>query len=111
MARRYGARGAERPTRLRADPREVRTPADPDPRPQHTFASLLLQQGESIVYVKEQLGHASIQITVDTYGHLFRARIVRPSPSWTTRRHNHLQPPRNRKPFQPINAIGVSRLE
>ena len=34
----------------------------------HTFASLLLQQGESIVYVKEQLGHASIQITVDTYG-------------------------------------------
>ena len=36
----------------------------------HTFASLLLQQGESIVYVKEQLGHASIAITVDTYGHL-----------------------------------------
>jgi integrase len=36
----------------------------------HTFASLLLQQGESIVYVKDQLGHASIQITVDTYGHL-----------------------------------------
>jgi hypothetical protein len=36
----------------------------------HTFASLLLQQGESIVYVKEQLGHPSIQITVDTYGHL-----------------------------------------
>jgi hypothetical protein len=30
----------------------------------------LLQQGESVVYVKEQLGHASIQITVDTYGHL-----------------------------------------
>ena len=36
----------------------------------HTFASLLIQQGESIVYVKEQLGHASIQMTVDTYGHL-----------------------------------------
>lgn len=36
----------------------------------HTFASLLLQQGESVVYAKEQLGHASIQITVDTYGHL-----------------------------------------
>jgi integrase len=30
----------------------------------------LLQQGESVVYVKEHLGHASIQSTVDTYGHL-----------------------------------------
>ena len=36
----------------------------------HTFASLLIQQGESLVYVKEQLGHHSIKITVDTYGHL-----------------------------------------
>ena len=38
--------------------------------PRHIYASLLLQTGESIVYVKEQLGHASIQITVDPYGHL-----------------------------------------
>ncbi len=36
----------------------------------HTYASLLLQQGESPVYVKEQLGHSSISITVDLYGHL-----------------------------------------
>jgi integrase len=36
----------------------------------HTFASLLIQNGESLAYVKEQLGHHSIQITVDTYGHL-----------------------------------------
>ena len=36
----------------------------------HTFASLLLQQGESPVYVKEQMGHSSIQVTVDQYGHL-----------------------------------------
>ena len=36
----------------------------------HTFASLLLSQGESPVYVKEQLGHSSIQMTVDIYGHL-----------------------------------------
>ena len=32
--------------------------------------STALQQGESIVYVKEQFGHASIAITVDTHGHL-----------------------------------------
>ena len=36
----------------------------------HTFASLLIQQGESLAYVRDQLGHHSIQITVDTYGHL-----------------------------------------
>ena len=36
----------------------------------HTFASLLLTAGESPVYVKEQLGHESIQMTVDIYGHL-----------------------------------------
>jgi integrase len=36
----------------------------------HTFASLLLQAGEPIPYVKEQLGHSSIKTTVDVYGHL-----------------------------------------
>jgi len=36
----------------------------------HTFASLLLSNGESPVYVKDQLGHSSIKMTVDIYGHL-----------------------------------------
>jgi hypothetical protein len=36
------------------------------------FASLLIQPGESLAYVKEQIGHGSIQITVDVYGHLVR---------------------------------------
>ena len=36
----------------------------------HTFASLLIQNGESLAYVKDQLGHSSIAITVDVYGHL-----------------------------------------
>jgi len=36
----------------------------------HTFASLLIQNGEFLAYVKEQMGHHSIQVTVDTYGHL-----------------------------------------
>ena len=36
----------------------------------HTFASLLIQNGAPLAYVKEQLGHSSIQTTVDTYGHL-----------------------------------------
>ena len=36
----------------------------------HTFGSLLIQNGATIVYVKEQMGHSSIQVTVDLYGHL-----------------------------------------
>ena len=36
----------------------------------HTFASLLIQNGESLAYVKEQMGHSSIKMTVDVYGHL-----------------------------------------
>jgi integrase len=36
----------------------------------HSYASLMLQQGESVTYVKEQMGHHSIQVTADLYGHL-----------------------------------------
>jgi len=36
----------------------------------HTFASLLIEQGESLAYIRDQLGHSSIKVTVDTYGHL-----------------------------------------
>ena len=36
----------------------------------HTYASLLIQQGESLAYIKDQLGYHSIQVTVDIYGHL-----------------------------------------
>ena len=38
----------------------------------HTYASLLINQGENIKYVSRQLGHASIQITAGLYGHLFK---------------------------------------
>jgi integrase len=36
----------------------------------HTYASLLISHGESLAYVKAQLGHRSIATTVDVYGHL-----------------------------------------
>jgi integrase len=36
----------------------------------HTYASLLIQAGESLPYVRDQLGHHSISVTVDIYGHL-----------------------------------------
>ena len=71
----------------------------------HTYASLLLSQGESPVYVKEQLGHQSIQITVDIYGHLIPNsnrgavnRLDSPQPSAT---------PRNQPKQKSRNPLGL----
>ncbi len=38
----------------------------------HTYATDMLSMGKSDVYVKEQMGHASINITVDLYGQWIR---------------------------------------
>ena len=35
----------------------------------HTYASLMLRRGVPVVYVSKQLGHSSIAVTVDLYGH------------------------------------------
>jgi Phage integrase family len=40
----------------------------------HTFASQLIEQGAHPKYIQEQLGHSSIIVTMDTYGHLFPNR-------------------------------------
>ncbi len=37
----------------------------------HTFASLLIQQNTNVKYIQQQLGHSSINITLDVYSHLF----------------------------------------
>ena len=36
----------------------------------HTFCSLLIDQGANPKYIQSQLGHSSIMITMDRYGHL-----------------------------------------
>ena len=38
----------------------------------HTFASLLLAQGESIKYVQVQMGHSSPTVTLNVYAHLLK---------------------------------------
>ncbi len=37
----------------------------------HTNASIRIHAGQNIKYLSTQLGHSSIKITLDTYGHLF----------------------------------------
>lgn len=36
----------------------------------HSFASMLIHRGENIKYIQRTLGHSSVQITLDIYGHL-----------------------------------------
>jgi integrase len=38
----------------------------------HLNVALRLEQGQNIKYIQNQLGHASIQTTIDRYGHLLR---------------------------------------
>jgi len=67
----------------------------------HAFASALLQAGESPAYVKEQLGHHSIKMTVDVYGHLVpganRRAVDRLDDTEDEENRNIPQPIRNQK--------------
>ena len=36
----------------------------------HTTASILIQRGAPLAYIRDLLGHSSIKVTVDIYGHL-----------------------------------------
>ncbi len=38
----------------------------------HTYASLLIEQGENIKYIQSQLGHSSPTVTLDVYAHLMK---------------------------------------
>jgi integrase len=40
----------------------------------HFFASQLIANGETPAFVRDQMGHYSIKVTFDTYGHLFPGR-------------------------------------
>lgn len=40
----------------------------------HTFASLLIAGGASVVFVAKQMGHSNPAVTLSTYAHLFDAR-------------------------------------
>jgi len=38
----------------------------------HTYASLLIEQGENIKYIQSQLGHSSPTVTWNVYAHLMK---------------------------------------
>jgi integrase len=62
----------------------------------HTFGSLLIRDGASLAYVKDQMGHSSIQVTVDTYGHLIPGAGI----AWVDRLDVKMKPQQNATPAQ-----------
>ena len=42
----------------------------------HTHAALLIGEGAHPKVIQERMGHASIRVTLDTYGHLFEGLDV-----------------------------------
>jgi integrase len=43
----------------------------------HTAAGLMIAQNVHLKVIQSRLGHSSITVTMDTYGHLFRASMKR----------------------------------
>ncbi|MBW1775928.1 MAG: tyrosine-type recombinase/integrase [Deltaproteobacteria bacterium] len=41
----------------------------------HTFASLLIAQGEHPKYIQNQMGHSSINVTMDMYGQRYDRKL------------------------------------
>ena len=65
----------------------------------HTFGSLLIQDDAPLPYVKEQMGHSSIQITVDIYGHLVPGADI----GWMDRQDSETSPQPNATQAQPTS--------
>ena len=63
----------------------------------HTFGSLLIRDGASLAYVRDQMGHSSIQITVDTYGHLIPGADI----AWVDRLDSKTTPAQSATGTQP----------
>ena len=58
---------------------------------------MLIQDGASLTYVKEQMGHSSIQVTVDVYGHLVPGADI----AWVDRLDGKTSRQQSATPAQP----------
>ena len=72
----------------------------------HTFGSLLIQTGASLAYVRDQMGHSSIQVTVDIYGHLLPGANI----SFVDRLDAATSPQQSATPPQRSASRGNSRI-
>jgi len=66
----------------------------------HTHASLLIHEGVHPKRISERLGHSSIKLTMDTYGHLFEG-----SDRDSASKMEKLLAPKNKKPAGQIDVL------
>lgn len=66
----------------------------------HTFGSLLINDGTPLIYVCRQMGHSSIQITADIYGHLFQDSYTEHIDALESMHQSapHTHPPKQERP-------------
>lgn len=88
----------------------------------HTFASLLIQQNANVKYIQQQLGHSSINITLDVYSHLFEGdhrhqvqrlddELLETSPRRLNNPENAPQPDPHREVVQTITNEAIDFTE
>ncbi len=74
----------------------------------HTNASMRISAGQNIKYIQNQLGHSSINITLDIYGHLFNdANFNRQQVKLLEASLDSAKIPIGRPPFQIPSAASV----
>jgi integrase len=71
----------------------------------HFFASQLIANGETAAFVRDQMGHSSIKVTFDTYGHLFPGRGKEAS----GRYEKSMQEARNKSEADVSNMLAIER--
>ena len=63
----------------------------------HTYASIMIAQGENVVYVSRQLGHSTPAITLGIYAHLIdQAEHARRATDRLDQGYAHVLNPANR---------------
>jgi integrase len=72
----------------------------------HSYASHLIQAGANLAYVKEQMGHSSIQVTVDTYGHLIAGADI----AWADKLDAATSPQPSATQVQPAESEALPEL-
>ncbi|HME43131.1 MAG TPA: site-specific integrase [Syntrophorhabdales bacterium] len=89
----------------------------------HTNVAMRIEQGQNIKYIQRQLGHASIQTTLDRYGHLMKNADARQAKrldellgfseqenEGARRLQDEAAPQESKRTLVPVNRVAETRI-